>query len=179
MEQEQAGCAHKRVIHKPIKNENGTYFDRWVCDSCGMEFIRALASRPVSDGFCCEGAEKLHALTDANVPLSEYSGKCSNCGCDESYTYWVPENLWRHIVPEKLWNGIVCAKCFHAFATSRPVSDPEQARKAAFIAGYKYYRQEVGVVVSPFDEIALQTAERGFNAYLAAIESAATSKSKE
>jgi len=99
--------------------------------------IRVVLAKPSDEGvtndmfidrFCCLSAEKLHYWTDPNVELGNFCGKCAVCGCDERYTYHVPESLWRRVLPKRLWDEIVCAKCFHEaamiYAGSKYISIP-------------------------------------------------------
>ena len=49
MSENEASCAHNNVSYNPIPHENGTWSNRWVCDSgCGMNFWPAPAA-PQSD----------------------------------------------------------------------------------------------------------------------------------
>ena len=38
MSSEHAMCAHLKVEYKPVKHDNGTNSDRWVCSLCGGDF---------------------------------------------------------------------------------------------------------------------------------------------
>lgn len=80
----------------------------------------------VGEVFCCESAEKMHHLTDPSAPVSEsFCGVCAVCGCDEKYTYHVPESLWRKVLPKPLWESVVCAKCFHNMVAPNAPFDGE------------------------------------------------------
>lgn len=35
-----AMCACLRILYQPIKNQDGTYTSRWVCQDCGAVFIK-------------------------------------------------------------------------------------------------------------------------------------------
>lgn len=76
--------------------------------------------------------EKMRAWTDPSfVSESSWVGECASCGCAETYTYHVPESLWRRVLPEKWWSEVVCAACFHRRATPDYATSLDRERQRA------------------------------------------------
>lgn len=50
-------CACLRTLYQPIKNQDGTYTPRWVCQDCGAMFVKYSDQ----DAEICEDCGQLHA----------------------------------------------------------------------------------------------------------------------
>jgi hypothetical protein len=76
-----ACCAHSRVLQHQEKQPGGTYIERWRCDSCSTEFVRAVAHLPLRAeiaGLKLDFAKDQAELASMRITLAEKTADLEN-----------------------------------------------------------------------------------------------------
>jgi len=60
--------------------------------------------------------------------------KCTVCGCEDKFNFYVPDEVWQKIVPRQSRNRVVCLPCFDDFARKQNI-DYADSIEVLYFAG--------------------------------------------